>query len=89
MPRQAVYRNRFSVLKYPEDTGMGQNEWQIYGDSLGTQQQWSIRHRVFGDRIHQAASNFERMIGTMHKAGNATVEATAFQNVQRISDTNT
>ena len=41
------------------------------------------------DPTHQAASNFERTMGTIHKGSNATSETNAFQNVQRLSNTNT
>ena len=68
---------------------MGENRQRICDDRLGTQQQWSTRQRVTGDRTHQAARNYERTMGTMRKVGNATSETNAFQNVQRRSNMNT
>ena len=103
VPKQVIYKNRFSVLEDLEDGGEGQNEWQeereypwgaerqekLYSESLGTQQQWSTNQRVIEDGTHQVASSFVRTMGTMHKAGMATSETNAFQNVQRGSNTNT
>ena len=103
MPKQAIYKNRFSVLEDLEDGGGEQNKWQkereypwgaekqekLYSESLGTQQQRSKSQRVFGDGKHQAESNFVRTIGKMHKAGITTSETNAFHNVQRRGNMNT
>ena len=103
VPKQAIYKNRFSVLEDLEDGGREQNKWQkereypwgaekqekLYSESLGTQQQRSKSQRVFGDGKHQAESNFVRTIGKMHKAGITTSETNAFHNVQRRGNMNT
>ena len=103
MPKQAIYKNRLSVLEDPEDGGGEQNEWQkereylwgaekqekLYSESLGTQQRWSTSQRAFGDGTHQVTRSFVRTMGTMHKAGIATSETNAFHNAQRQGNMNT
>ena len=69
--------------EYPWGTDVGEKQKRIYGESLGTQQQWSTSKRVIGDCTHEAADNFERTMGTMHKAGDSSSETNAFQSVQR------
>ena len=75
--------------EYPWGADVVEKQKRTDDDRLGTQQQWSTSQRVIGDRTHQAASNFERTIETMHKVGNATSETSTFQNVQRRSNTKT
>ena len=51
MPKQAIYKNSFSVLEDLEDTGMDQNEWQTEKEHLWGAYMGENRKRICYDRL--------------------------------------